>query len=139
MTHTIIKTAVIKRTTDQAIPAPEMSAVNIFDPANPARAALIPDFSDTHIACIETDHTIANFIPPLNRDAILDWWKERAAEAARGSVVIFMAFAKEADGQGALQATFFWFGRWQKQGRFAPSLKNCLFRPSFVVVGLQEA
>ncbi|KAJ7157598.1 hypothetical protein C8R43DRAFT_833705, partial [Mycena crocata] len=47
-----------------------------------------------HIACIETDHTIATFTPPLNRDIIINWWKERVADAAKGSRIIFMSLLK---------------------------------------------
>ncbi|KAJ6514739.1 hypothetical protein DFH09DRAFT_1196181 [Mycena vulgaris] len=71
-----------------------MDAPIIFDPANPVHATLIPSFTDIHIACIETDHTIATFRPPLNRDAIIEWWKERAADAAAGRRIIFMTLRR---------------------------------------------
>ncbi|KAJ7443869.1 hypothetical protein FB451DRAFT_1295243 [Mycena latifolia] len=54
-----------------------MDVTIVFDPTNPEHIALLPSFADIHIACIEIDHTIANFTPPLKRDVIIDWWKER--------------------------------------------------------------
>ncbi|KAJ7472663.1 putative acetyltransferase [Mycena latifolia] len=54
-----------------------MDVTIVFEPANPEHVALIPSFADIHIACIETDHTIATFTPPLKRDVIIDSWKER--------------------------------------------------------------
>ncbi|KAJ7431559.1 acyl-CoA N-acyltransferase [Mycena latifolia] len=79
-----------------------MVVTAVFDPTNPEHIALIPSFADIHIACIEIDHTIANFTPPLKRDVIIDWWKERAADAANGKRIIFMAFAEDPHGRQQL-------------------------------------
>ncbi|KAJ7472666.1 acyl-CoA N-acyltransferase [Mycena latifolia] len=98
-----------------------MDDVIVFDPTNPEHVALIPSFADIHIACIEIDHTIATFTPPLNRDVIINWWKERATDAADGKRIIFMAFAQYPDGQRQLAET----------GPFRGVIEKLLVSPNF--------
>ncbi|KAF8198697.1 acyl-CoA N-acyltransferase [Mycena galopus ATCC 62051] len=78
------------------------STVTVFAPTNPTHVALLPSFADIHIACIETDDMIATFTPPLKRDVIIDWWKERAADAAEGKRIIIMALAEDSAGREQL-------------------------------------
>ncbi|KAK7006231.1 N-acetyltransferase domain-containing protein [Favolaschia claudopus] len=72
-------------------------STTIFDPTNAEHLALIPAFADIHIACIETDHTIATFTPPLNRDVIIEWWKAQVADAAgpKRHRIIFMTLVEQ--------------------------------------------
>ncbi|KAJ7787732.1 acetyltransferase [Mycena olivaceomarginata] len=101
----------------------------LFDHTNAAHVALLPSFADIHIACIETDHTIATFTPPLKRDVILEWWKERAADSARGTRVIIMTLADDgAGGQQQLAGT----------GPFRGSVEKLLVSPNFRRRGLAK-
>ncbi|KAJ6589474.1 acetyltransferase [Mycena capillaripes] len=79
-----------------------MTHLIVFDPTNATHSAYIPSFADIHIACIEKDSTIATFMPPLKRDVIIDWWKERAMDAADGKRIIIMALVEDADGREQL-------------------------------------
>ncbi|KAJ6514731.1 acetyltransferase [Mycena vulgaris] len=108
-----------------------MDAPIIFDPANPTHAALIPSFADIHIACIETDHTIATFTPPLNRDVIIEWWKERADEAAAGRRIIFMALADNPGGAAQLAGYVILFRPLTETGPFRGSVEKLLVSPNF--------
>ncbi|KAJ7111893.1 hypothetical protein C8R44DRAFT_742245 [Mycena epipterygia] len=75
-----------------------MDSIIVFNPANPEHVALIPAFANIHIACIETDHMIATFLPLLKCNVIIDWWKERAAGATDNKRIIFMALAEDPQG-----------------------------------------
>ncbi|KAJ7157607.1 acetyltransferase [Mycena crocata] len=108
-----------------------MSAAIVFDPANPEHVALIPAFADIHIACIEIDHTIATFIPPLKRDVIIDWWKARAADAAQGSRIIFMAFVEDSEGQAQLAGQVILFRPLTETGPFRGTVEKLLVSPKF--------
>ncbi|KAJ7153058.1 acetyltransferase [Mycena crocata] len=108
----------------------DMSPI-VFDPANPEHLALIPDFADIHIACIETDHTIATFTPPLNREVIIDWWKERVVDAAKGSRIIFMSFAEDEEGRQALAGYVILFRPLTETGPFRGSVEKLLVSPKF--------
>ncbi|KAF8145731.1 acyl-CoA N-acyltransferase [Mycena galopus ATCC 62051] len=105
-------------------------ACTVFDPTNPTHIALLPSFADIHIACIETDHTIATFTPPLKRPAIIDWWKERALEATAGKRIIIMAFVTEEDreqlaGYGMLHRPL------TETGPFRGSVEKLFVSPNF--------
>ncbi|KAJ7510841.1 acetyltransferase [Mycena galericulata] len=105
--------------------------VDIFNPANPEHVALIPSFADIHIACIEVDHTIATFTPPLNREVIIAWWKERAAEAAAGRRFIVMAFAEDSAGQKQLAGYAMLFRPLTQTGPFRGTIEKLLVSPNF--------
>ncbi|KAJ7293896.1 acyl-CoA N-acyltransferase [Mycena rebaudengoi] len=76
--------------------------ITLFDPSNAAHAALLPALADIHIACIASG-TVTTFVPPLNRDKIIEWWRARAADVQDGSRVIFMAFA-DSDAEAEAEA-----------------------------------
>ncbi|KAJ7603401.1 acyl-CoA N-acyltransferase [Mycena polygramma] len=108
----------------------------VFDPKNPAHTALIPSFADIHIACIETDHTIATFTPPLKRDTIIDWWAARAADAEQGARVIFMALVGDADGPAQLAGYVVLYRPLTETGPFRDSVEKLLVSPTFRRRGL---
>ncbi|KAJ7447141.1 acetyltransferase [Mycena galericulata] len=109
----------------------DVPVVEIFDPANPEHVALIPSFADIHITCIEIDHTIQTFMPPLNRDVIINWWKERAAEAATGKRIIIMAFDEDPAGQKQLAGCVMLFRPLTETGPFRGSIQKLLVSPNF--------
>lgn len=37
---------------------------------------LLPSFVDIHIACVETDNTMATFLPPFDRAEMLAYWQD---------------------------------------------------------------
>ncbi|KAJ7882286.1 acyl-CoA N-acyltransferase [Mycena leptocephala] len=110
--------------------------VTVFDPTNATHIALIPAFADIHIACIETDHTIATFTPPLKRDVIIDWWKDRAADAAEGKRIIIMALAEDGEGQEQLAGYVILYRPLTETGPFRGSVEKLLVSPNFRHRGL---
>ncbi|KAJ7846615.1 acyl-CoA N-acyltransferase [Mycena olivaceomarginata] len=79
----------------------------VFDHTNSKHTALIPSFADIHIQCIEIDGTIATFMPPLNRHVIIDWWKERAFDAAEeqlaGFVILYRPLIEPSPFRGTVE------------------------------------
>ena len=57
-------------------PTPDLEHLLSEDP-------LLWDFTEIHASCIEEDGTIANYMRPLNKDKIHDFWVEKAEEASR--------------------------------------------------------
>ncbi|KAJ6589231.1 acyl-CoA N-acyltransferase [Mycena capillaripes] len=110
--------------------------VHVFDPTNPQDTALIPSFADIHIACIETDHTVATFTPPLKRDVIIEWWEARAADAAQGARIIVMALANDADGCEQLAGYVMLYRPLIEDGPFRGSVEKLLVSPNFRRRGL---
>ncbi|KAJ7340690.1 acetyltransferase [Mycena albidolilacea] len=110
----------------------------LFDHTNAAHVALLPSFADIHIACIETDHTIATFTPPLKRDVILEWWKERAADSARGTRVIIITLADDGAGGQQLAGYVMLYRPLTETGPFRGSVEKLLVSPNFRRRGLAK-
>ncbi|KAJ7224859.1 acyl-CoA N-acyltransferase [Mycena haematopus] len=108
----------------------------LFDPSNDRHVALIPSFADVHIACIETDHTIATFIPPLKRDVMIDWWKERVRDVIDGKRIIIMALADNAEGQQQLAGYVVLYRPLTETGPFRGGVEKLLVSPNFRRRGL---
>ena len=51
---------------------------------------LVPYLAAIHASCITHDRTIATFLPPLSHDKLLSWWKQRIAEIAEGTRIIYL-------------------------------------------------
>lgn len=51
---------------------------------------LVPYLAAIHASCITHDRTIATFLPPLSHDKLLTWWKQRIAEIADGTRIIYL-------------------------------------------------
>jgi hypothetical protein len=103
----------------------------VFDPTNSKHTALIPSFADIHIQCIEIDGTIATFMPPLNRHVIIDWWKERAFDAAEGKRVIIMAFSEDTDGAEQLAGFVILYRPLIEPSPFRGTVEKLLVSPKF--------
>ncbi|KAJ7351285.1 acetyltransferase [Mycena albidolilacea] len=108
----------------------------VFDPTNSKHTALIPSFADIHIQCIEIDETIATFMPPLNRHVIIDWWKERAFDAAEGKRVIIMAFSEDTDGAEQLAGFVILYRPLIEPSPFRGTVEKLLVSPKFRRQGL---
>ncbi|KAF7374313.1 N-acetyltransferase domain-containing protein [Mycena sanguinolenta] len=108
----------------------------IFDPSNEEHIALIPSFADIHIACIETDHTIATFTPPLKRDVIIDWWKDRVRDAIDGKRIIIMVLAEDAEGKEQLAGYVVLYRPLTETGPFRGVVEKLLVSPNFRRRGL---
>lgn len=103
----------------------------LFDPLSPEHLSLIPSFADIHIACIETDNTIATFLPPLRRDAIEEWWHCRVSEVAAEQRVIVMMLANNA-GEVREVAGYVMLGKpVTETGPFRGSVEKLLVSPKF--------
>ncbi len=60
----------------------------VFSPA--AHAHLIPYLAALHGSCITHDQMAGSFLPPLNHEKLLAWWKDEIAEANAGTRVIVL-------------------------------------------------
>ncbi|KAJ6512605.1 acetyltransferase [Mycena sanguinolenta] len=103
----------------------------LFDPSNEKHLALIPAFADIHIACIETDHTIATFTHPLKRDVIIDWWKERVCDVIDGNRIIIMVLAEDAEGKQQLAGYVVLYRPLTETGPFRGGVEKLLVSPNF--------
>ena len=74
-----------------------MSGSIEFEPKK--HQSLLSSIVDIHIACIETDHTIATFIPPLDHGKMLRWWESRAQQIETGHRAIIMHLATTNTGE----------------------------------------
>jgi GNAT superfamily N-acetyltransferase len=57
-------------------------SVRLFSPAE--HANLIPYIAALHASCVSNDQVIATFLPPINHEKLLAWWKEKIAEVNLG-------------------------------------------------------
>ncbi|KAL8396499.1 hypothetical protein RB594_009927 [Gaeumannomyces avenae] len=62
------------------------SSIYVF--AAPQHSHLVPYMAALQGTCITVDHMTGAFLPPLNHEKLLAWWKERIADAAAGRVAI---------------------------------------------------
>lgn len=44
---------------------------------------ILSGIANLHIACIQHDHTMAQFRPPLDHSQVTSWWRDRFAEVGR--------------------------------------------------------
>ncbi|KAK3319291.1 hypothetical protein B0H66DRAFT_265501 [Apodospora peruviana] len=59
---------------------------------------LIPYIAALHAACITVDHMIGPFLPPLKNEKLLQWWRDRIAEAVQGTRVIVLLLPETVPG-----------------------------------------
>ena len=79
-----------------------MAQATLFDPSN--HEGMVAQFADIHMACIESDKMVADYIPPLNHDNINRWWAEKVSQVANESRhIIFMENNGQATGVVMLQ------------------------------------
>ena len=64
------------------------SSYYVFSSAE--HAHLVPYLAALHASCVTNDHTISTFLPPLNHEKLLAWWKDRIAEANAGTRAILL-------------------------------------------------
>ncbi|KAF7291724.1 N-acetyltransferase domain-containing protein [Mycena chlorophos] len=110
--------------------------VTTLDPSLPEHTALIPALVGIHIACIETDETIATFTPPLNAEKMARWWEGMVNDARNGARVIFLAFATKPDAQPELAGyVILYRPRWET-GPFRGVVEKLLVSPSYRRLGI---
>ena len=73
----------------------------LFNPSNPEHRHFIPQLAKIHVACIETDKTIATFLPPLELDKIIKWYEEQVHEVEYGAREIIMQLVSLGQGHGS--------------------------------------
>lgn len=66
-----------------------------------AHAHLTPYLAALHASCITHDATIATFLPPLNHDKLLTYWKECIAESNKGTRLIVLLLDESEPGSRA--------------------------------------
>lgn len=57
-----------------------------------SEAHLIPYLAAIHANCITADHAIVTFLPPLNQDRLLQYWKDCIADVRAGHRAIILLF-----------------------------------------------
>ncbi|KAL8382840.1 hypothetical protein RB595_006558 [Gaeumannomyces hyphopodioides] len=62
------------------------SSIYVF--TAPQHSHLVPYLAALQGTCITMDHMTGAFLPPLNHEKLLAWWKERIADAGAGRVAI---------------------------------------------------
>jgi len=71
----------------------------VFDAG--VHAHLIPYLAALHGSCITNDQMVGTFLPPLNHEKLLNWWKDRIAEVNGGSRVIILLLEESDPGSRA--------------------------------------
>ncbi|KAI1503906.1 acyl-CoA N-acyltransferase [Biscogniauxia marginata] len=71
-------------------------SVKLFSPTE--HAHLVPYIAALHAACISHDQVIATFLPPLNHEKLLAWWKDTIAEVKAGIRFISILLDESAPG-----------------------------------------
>jgi hypothetical protein len=70
-------------------------AVHIFSAAE--HSHLLPYLAALHASCVTHDHLIGDFLPPLNHEKLLSWWRERIAEASVAATRIILLLLSETE------------------------------------------
>ena len=63
----------------------------LFDPAKDQQ--LIHQLAQIYADCIITDHTTANFLPPLEQSKLVNYWLSKSAQVEQGEREIIMQTA----------------------------------------------
>lgn len=64
-------------------------------------AHLTPYIAALHASCVTHDHLIGTFVPPLDHEKLLAWWKDRIAEANAGGRTILLLLLESQPGARA--------------------------------------
>lgn len=70
------------------LPSDGPAQATIFDPKE--HSHLTPYLAGLHAQCITRDLMTGSFLPPLANDKLLNYWKDRMAEAKEGTRVIVL-------------------------------------------------
>ena len=71
----------------------------LFSPE--AHSHLVPYLAALQGSCITHDRTISTFLPPLNHEKLLSYWKEKIAEVAAGTRAILILLEESEPGSRA--------------------------------------
>lgn len=128
----------------------------LFDPSNPEHKAYLSQMAHIHMACIETDKTLATFLPPLDHDRIVKWYENYQREIEYGAREFVLQLATVGEGSEARKevAGFVMLarrvnpdGKWETQtGYFRGDVLSLLVSPKHrkkgvarrVIVKLEE-
>ncbi len=73
------------------------SMTYIYSPEQ--HSGLLPWIAALHASCITMDHMVGPFLPPLTNEKLLPWWRERIAEAVKGTRVIVLLLPETTPGR----------------------------------------
>ncbi|TGJ80369.1 hypothetical protein E0Z10_g8392 [Xylaria hypoxylon] len=73
--------------------------VRLLSPSDDAH--LVPYLAAIHAACIHHDAMVATFLPPLNNDKLLAYWRERIADVSAGARLIVIQLDESKPGTAA--------------------------------------
>ena len=121
-----------------------LSPPTLFNPNIPEHMAFLSDFAGIHAACIETDFTIASFLPPLDLPSILQYWQDRVTEVSKDMQDIVFVMAQHAAINGALAreevAGFCVLScRSEQTGPFRGDVEKLLVSPKYRKRGIAKA
>ncbi|KAL1310901.1 hypothetical protein AAFC00_001130 [Neodothiora populina] len=115
----------------------------LFNPEQ--HAHLLPRFAEVHIACVQSDHTLATFLPPFNSDCdstdsrVLKYWEGKATQAAAGDRVIIMQMISPEGGLADVLAGFVMLAMpGAETGPFRGSVEKLLVDPRFRRMGVAK-
>jgi GNAT superfamily N-acetyltransferase len=78
-------------------PKEKMANITILDPKNPIHKSLFPHaMTDIHMDCIQIDNTMATFMPPLDRNKIINWYHGQIRQVEAGDREIVMEWVERA-------------------------------------------
>ena len=78
-----------------------MPTVQAYVFSSGAHAHLVPYLAALHGSCITQDQMVGTFLPPLNHEKLLAWWKVKIAEVQSGNRVILLLLDESDPGSKA--------------------------------------
>ncbi len=60
---------------------------------------VLPHLAQIHAACIDNDHQLATFLPPLSQTKMLEYWTDVASNVEKGRTAIFLQFADSSENE----------------------------------------
>lgn len=78
-----------------------MASASSYVFSSAEHAHLTPYLAALHASCVTHDHMMGTFLPPLNHEKLLAWWKDRIAEANAGTRLILLLLSESAPGTRA--------------------------------------
>jgi len=109
----------------------------IFSPAQ--HQYLLPSFASLHRRCIEVDHMLANFLPPLDSDRILGYWQAQAASVSQSGRIIFFTLAHNSIGDEEVSSVVMLQGSNSEAEPFRAEVLKLLVSPDHRRKGIAKA
>lgn len=107
------------------------SGVCLLDPASPDLERTLQAMVEIHIACSESDGTIATFLPPWDRPKMVTWYKKLSDEITEERRAIILQYLEDSEGQTKLAGFVMLAMPLTETGPFRGSVEKLLVSPNF--------